>query len=686
MISRLPKGYFQMIVGMKPIVRFIIPTTFLVIGLLFVLSTFWAVVRFGSTVPIFDQWDDFAYTQRLIDGTLRFGDLFTQHAEHRIFFPRLIFLLDYFIADSTNKVNFAANLFIVSCTLFSILAAYRKLESNKAVFLSISAISALILFSLSQRENFLWGFQVQFFGGVSAAAATFVAFGASVERRERRRSAVIYRTLAYVLAFVATYMLSNGILAAFLLIPMAMVLRTGRVVVFTTAAWAVFLAFSYFLNFHPISGHSPYIYSLTHPVEYLRYLSGYLGNLMAGLVDAEPWRGRFAIALGATGLVLTAAALSRTLRGWSEPPARIVLLALILFVLGTAMLTALGRITFGLDQAFSSRYKTPVSAFWVAHICYWVSLCRFRTGGGKAVLVVGTGILALLTFCAISGHLRGWQEGISQSLAHSKARDAILSDVRDEASYHDLFPVDTPILQRVPFMREHHLAMFADADNRLLGQKPEWLEAPSSDKCVGMFDSVEMLSIANGEVSLAATGWAWNLTSQASVKRVIFTDATGKVVGYAGGGWSRPDVQAALPAAGHAKVGWTGFAKIEPGALIKAHGLMPDHRICDIGEKAAPQNHSRFVPLASLGAAIPMSSEPVLSGGWARDGQNAAAGPLSNGDVVYGSWGGADSNVGELRIGPFTPTQPRVAFPIVTGPHAENQVIHLLDAATGAEI
>ncbi|WP_145727546.1 hypothetical protein [Nitrospirillum viridazoti] len=682
----LRRKYSAGTMSVGSIFRLFIIVSVLVIAAAVVSTTILALVRFGSSMLLSDQWTDFDYTRRLAEGSLRFADLFDQHNEHRIFFPRLIFFLDYLVANNTNTVDLTFNVLIAAGTLFSILALYRKLEKDRGIYLGFAAIGTAILFSLSQRENFLWGFQVQFFGAVAAAAGAFLAFAVSIERARRGVAAMGPRCLAYVLVLVDTYTLSNGILAAFLLIPMALALRAGRAIVLATLGWALLLAVSYFLNFHPVQGHSPYLYSLTHPLDYLGYLSGYLGNLVTCLGIAEPLRSRAAILLGAIGLLLTLAALARSLRTWDEPPARVALLALMLFVLGTAMLTALGRITFGMEQAFSGRYVTPVSVFWVAHICYWAPLRRLRDGLGLGLALAGAVVVAGLTLCAVKGHLRGWQEGNAQALTTAKARDAILSDVRDVSTYQSVFPVAEVIVQHVPFMRNHHLSVFADPDNRLLGQKPDWLAVTLANRCIGAFDLTALLSSSGGELSLAATGWAWDQARGKAVARLLFTDAAGMVVGYAGGGWPRPDVRLAIPAVRSGAVGWTGFLKAAPATLVRAYALLPGHRACVVGEKITPSDDSHLVPLSSLGAAISVSSAPALSGGWSQDGQNAAAGSLSLDEVVYGSWSGTDGNVGEMRVGPFTATHSRIAFPMVTGPHAENQVAVLLDAETGIEL
>ena len=51
------------------------------------------IYRFGVDVPFWDQWELVPFLDLWASGTLSLGDLFSQHNEHRIFFPRLIMLL-----------------------------------------------------------------------------------------------------------------------------------------------------------------------------------------------------------------------------------------------------------------------------------------------------------------------------------------------------------------------------------------------------------------------------------------------------------------------------------------------------------------------------------------------------------------------------------------------------------------
>src|ERR1044071_6817393 len=50
------------------------------------------ILRNGVDVPVLDEWDGTApLFEKMADGSLRLGDFYAQHNEHRIFFPKLIF-------------------------------------------------------------------------------------------------------------------------------------------------------------------------------------------------------------------------------------------------------------------------------------------------------------------------------------------------------------------------------------------------------------------------------------------------------------------------------------------------------------------------------------------------------------------------------------------------------------------
>ena len=395
--------------------------------------------------------------------------------------------------------------------------------------------------------------------------------------------------LSYSMAFIATYTLSNGILCAFILVPLAVVQRTSKSVISITVICAALFAASYFYHFNPIPYHTPYEYSAKHPIEYARYVSAYLGNPLSFLNDdlAFPL-GALQIGFGSVGIILTVAALWRGIRSRDDGFFRSGLVAVISFVFGTAMLTALGRVTFGLEQAFSGRYITPVSVFWAAHIFYWASLRSSRSRGTALIRYGGPIFVLPIVVGCVLAHLDGWHQSVVSFLSYNRVQDAFLSDVYSDDAYRAVVPTDGPILDNLDFLRQHRLSVFAPADNRILGQTlVRTFPVATAGACVGALDTLAAASSTGPQAGLMAEGWAWDTRAKRRIDRIFITNAAGAVIGFASGGWWRPDVPKALPEVRVGSVGWKGFLKAGPNETVRAYALLADHRVCQIAERAA---------------------------------------------------------------------------------------------------
>jgi hypothetical protein len=88
------------------------------------------------------------------------------------------------------------------------------------------------------------------------------------------------------------------------------------------------------------------------------------------------------------------------------------------------------------------------------------------------------------------------------------------------------------------------------------------------------------------------------------------------------------------------------------------------------------------VEFSELG--VPFGDAPSeITGGWAKDGYPAQTGGAPVEGAVFGSFAGADSNTGTLRLGPFhLSPHSDLAIPIVTGLNDRNLSVTLRDAVS----
>ncbi|VXD21552.1 conserved membrane hypothetical protein [Planktothrix serta PCC 8927] len=122
------------------------------------------IIAFGVNVPFYDQWVVPALFEKTATGTLEFKELFELHNNHRILFPRLIFIVLGFISSWNIKLElfFSLGLAILTFILLYKLSVNSSTNQNYFFYFT-NLLTALIFFSFAQSENWLWGFQIALF-------------------------------------------------------------------------------------------------------------------------------------------------------------------------------------------------------------------------------------------------------------------------------------------------------------------------------------------------------------------------------------------------------------------------------------------------------------------------------------------------------------------------------------------
>jgi hypothetical protein len=353
-----------------------------VCGLFVVAMTLRMAVLGWSPVPFWDQW------RNLVSGRfLSWSWLVKQHNEHRLFVPRLIFWLDRWIASETNIVDFVVNV-LMQAALAALLLwlALKDAAAGYATKIWVGGLCLALLFWAIQYENFLWGFQVQFFGVVLFAAAGFatVAMGPA---------SGLGASAAVLLSGAAAYTLASGILVP----PLAFILGlwVGRprwylaVLLIAAIGWS----WSYLWGYETPRIHSDPRDVFSHlGAVCLHFLVQIGGPYFRAVDDRQDFYvaaifGAIDVALLGGGLVLMVLQPAK--------PQQKTLVALAIYLLGATLLVALGRVRFGADQALSSRYATPVLAFWLSTLLLWFSATAFRPRLQLLTLLVGAPIAML---------------------------------------------------------------------------------------------------------------------------------------------------------------------------------------------------------------------------------------------------------------------------------------------------
>ena len=534
-------------------------------------STVVMVARTWSPLPYWDQWGDLITGRHV---TLTW--LFSQHNEHRLAVPRLVFWADKVLAHETNALDLAVGLAIQGVLAWQLIGLARQIGlARRSETLLATALITAVLFSAIQWENFTWGYQIQFFGVDLAAVATFLVLARYEPPGWLSLTAVI------ILEAIAAFTLSNGLLVAFCAVGMAVRLgyRPRHIVILGIAA--ITLAFAYLYGYHSPSYHSDPLETIFKIGAVLAYAATELGTPLESLMPVEGID--LAIWLGAAGLLLfVIAALSSPRPATRNGRADLAFVTIMAFVVATTLITALGRLRFGLEQAHAVRYATPVMLFWLSLIL--LGLSRLRGSLRACGFVV-------LAFCPLLLAVRE-HRFVHQAEATVRGRfvgePALLTGVDDRDFLLHVYPDSDSVLASRDALKRARTSVFAFAWADWLGHPmPYATTTRNAPPCPGGFDDLKFVSDAHlpgwraeGRMPTHGFGhWA---------NRIIFLDPEGLVIGYGISGLTGNDIGNKEASDDPSTDRWIGAVENIDPASVTAYALRADDRVlCSLGSARA---------------------------------------------------------------------------------------------------
>jgi hypothetical protein len=306
--------------------------------------------------PILDEWAFVPLLARFYTGHLTLSDLWAQHNEHRPLFSRVLYLLDYVFFRGTKEFLFTMTyVFQTTHVLLLSWVLYHYADISRSARVIGVCVIVSLLFSAAQVETLHMAIGVQWSGLCMLGTATFLTIAGMAECNTQGKTVALLLILAIVLAAAATCDLASGILLWPLMLGLCLWLRLpSRYAVAIAAAGGVIL-FLYLKNYHSENFlHSDPLESLRSLNKVFVYAAAYLGS------PVQVLGARACVVMGTLGIGIGVLTVLHVLL-YREPLTNVrgALAAILCFLMGTALLTGLGRINFGLEQAaFSSRYMT----------------------------------------------------------------------------------------------------------------------------------------------------------------------------------------------------------------------------------------------------------------------------------------------------------------------------------------
>jgi hypothetical protein len=523
----------------------------------------WLVSRYGVDVPYNDQWAQLPLFEKAFHGGLRLQDLWEPHNEHRIFFPRLVFLGLARLSHWNIRLELAA-IVLAACAISRNLGVLlrRTWPGERLRPLLLCFLVNLCVFSPVQHQNWLWGFQLQFLAPIVCVTTVL----ALPDRWGPRRWALA----AAPLCLVSTFSLGSGFLAWPATLPVWLIRFPAQARIRAALLWLAGLAACLALYLH---GYAPPHHTFPDPPllqEPRLFASVFLGMLGQPMATAfrKAWLA-MAIALGASGLGLFVALLMAIAR---SPALRARRTTVAWACLGTHALLGTGLVTFGragagVESAFASRYTTLALYFWVSAFALVLILARERSSAGGGLvwsrIVPSLACALLLAWSVPSARLgRDDMEGRFVRMSQGKAHLVLAPLFQQQLPPDYLGMPGMTLLEKSAALDGLGLLRPAAARNREL--------AAVASIRAGTCGSIDEAYPERQRVRLLGAAW---LPDPRLADEVLLTYRTARsgptVFAWAREGRSQPDLARALHCGTCIDAGWEARFHL-PDALLPA--------------------------------------------------------------------------------------------------------------------
>jgi hypothetical protein len=427
----------------------------------------WVIQQYGVNVIWGDQWSDVKLIGASYSGRLSLGALWAQHNEDHIFISNIIVVA---LAHTTH-LNLFVEMYLSAALLFLtigliILAHKRRAPATPLLYY---CPAALLLLSLVQYGDTLWGFQIAWY-------LVAVALATSLYLLDRKRLTTLALSGAIVAAVVGSFSLLQGLL----IWPVGLILIYHRrrsiasaVVWISSGIVTTLIYFIGYDNNAPASTRGV-PYALHHPLQAGKFFFTAIGDVVGTSI---PNKGNEAVLL--FGVLIVAVSIWVIVRyGFrrDEESPRVIGVALISFGLLYAVTLALGRAGFGITFAGESIYRIDTLFIVVgiflaligprapADASERASSDRSQVLGRQVDRIVVVAVTGVICVQLVSGLVTGLVGARARRTSMLETQNVILNiDHAPDNMVYGIYYVGSPdfVRKMVPILRARKLTVFS---------------------------------------------------------------------------------------------------------------------------------------------------------------------------------------------------------------------------------
>lgn len=298
-----------------------------------------------SFIPVADSWSNYELFKEVGEG--HYLSFLSLHNEHRIVPSKLLFWIDMKFFNGTEKFLLIIHYLLVSIIII-LFCKINILVNNPSKKLTtlFGCIVIIMSFFWVQRANLTWAFQSQFYFVILFSLLTFVSI---------RHSLPIITTTIFII--LSMFSMGNGILIPLLVFIYYLLNKKYKTAILSLFLFLI-LFLLYFQNYVSSSNYmSPIDSLINHPFRIVIFSLVFLGNIFSSLVGKGIFGSVIAGLMGLFSVFLVATSFKKQIKN--------PFFYFLLFIIGTAVLTAMGRQEDGFIHAVSSRYTTPAVFYWI---------------------------------------------------------------------------------------------------------------------------------------------------------------------------------------------------------------------------------------------------------------------------------------------------------------------------------
>ena len=432
-------------------------------------------IRNLTDIPYCDSWKGiiWLYEQFFYKN---YKAVFSVHNEHPIFLTNTIFLLNYWLFNGSTIALQVLNFILVLSVALMLFYLHKNCcivnsfstqegretaqytESNKknkdiynSYFLFLFCFYIIMNCFWGAEENINWEFESQWYLSILLPITSLLLL---LKTSYTKNSNICFAG-ALLSMFCSPFTMMNGILFVMLAI---FTVFLNKFTLTKKIIWLIISLTSILILF--IIKENTQLHTEVHIGEIIKYFLLYIGSIgnyiVKGFTDSKPniclYSGYFfgiSYIISVTYFIIQLF-ISIKKRNQNKTFIISVLLAFMLYFIGTALVTALGRVSLGIHQALSSRYVTIAIAGWsVLFMQYFLLLSR-----KKIIMYI------MLILCILMMPLQ-LQARKATDKYYSKNISALALALEKAPEYTDfLFPFPNDTKTRFQFIKEQEMMFY----------------------------------------------------------------------------------------------------------------------------------------------------------------------------------------------------------------------------------